>query len=661
MSRIGVFICYCGSNIAGTVDVEAVAEAARLMPNVVYTETNKYTCSDPGQASICAAIKEHNLDRIVIGSCSPRMHEATFRKMLADKTDLNPYMLEIANLREQCSWVHKDMAEGTPKAIQLIAMAVAKVDTDLPLHTTQIPVTPRALIVGGGIAGCQAALDIADAGYEVTVVERTPSLGGKMVMLDKTFPTMDCSACICTPKMSEVGNHPNITVRTLADIEKVEGYIGNFEVTIREHAKYIDYDKCTGCGACETKCPMKVPSEFNQGMSDRKAIYKPFAQAVPAKPTIDPEHCRMLTAGKCGLCSKICPTGAIKYDDEDRLVTERFGAVIIATGYELIDWASLYGEYGGGRFADVITGLQFERLVNASGPTEGHILRPSDSAEPKTTVIIKCVGSRDPHKGVSYCSRACCMYSAKHAHQYLDKVPDGRCYVFYMDVRCAGKAYDEFYMNTLHDGAVYVRGRVSQIYQEHGKLVCLGEDTLSGQPVRVDADLVVLETAMVPPEGSDQVAKLFNTQRGLEGWFTEGHAKLRPVETNTGGIYLAGTAQGPKDIPDTVAQAGAAASKVVGLFNRKAVTSNPMLARVDVSKCSGCGACVDVCPYHAPSLVEVTLRENSQKVTRTVAQINEGLCQGCGACSVACRPGAMDLMGFSDEGVMQEVETLCHL
>lgn len=658
MSRIGVFVCHCGTNIAATVDVEAVADAARIMPNVAFATTNKYTCSDPGQQAIVEAIEEHNLDRIVIASCSPRMHEETFRKMLAEKTNINPYLLEIANIREQCSWVHKDKAISTPKAIDLVAMAVAKVDTNKNLYTSTIGVNKRALVVGGGIAGIQAAIDIADAGYPVTLVEQKPSIGGNMVKLDKTFPTMDCSACICTPKMSEAGNHPNITIKTLSEVVSVTGFIGNFEVTIKEKAKYIDYDLCTGCGACETKCPSKTLNEFDEGLSERKAIYKPFAQAVPSKPTIDPTSCRKLKEGKCGICAKICPTGAVNYEDTDRFTTESYGALILATGYNLIDWTKLYGEYGAGAYPNIITGLQFERLVNASGPTEGHIVRPSDGKEPKTIAIIKCVGSRDPNKGVSYCSRACCMYSAKHAHQYLDKVKDGRCFVFYMDVRCAGKGYDEFYMNTLHDGALYVRGRVSKIYPENGKLVCMGEDTLSSQVVRVDADMVVLETAMVPSSGADQIADVLNTQRGPEGFFTEAHPKLRPVETNTAGIYLAGTAQGPKDIPDTVAQAGAAASKVIGLLAKGQIESNPMIVNVDQAKCSGCGACVDICPYGAMQLEEVTLRENSQKVTRRVAKPNPGLCQGCGACTVACRPGAADLLGFSDEGIMREMEAL---
>ncbi|MDR1712588.1 MAG: CoB--CoM heterodisulfide reductase iron-sulfur subunit A family protein [Coriobacteriales bacterium] len=658
MSRIGVFICHCGSNIAGTVDVARVVEAARSFPNVVVADDNKYTCSDPGQQSIKEAIVEYNLDRIVIASCSPRMHELTFRKMLKD-TSINPYMLEIANIREQCSWVHKDIEAGTVKAIDLVKMATAKVDKDTPLFTTTIPINKRALVIGGGIAGMQAALDIADAGYPVTIVEAEPSLGGKMVMLDKTFPTMDCSACICTPKMADVGSHPNITVKTLSEVEQVSGYVGNFEVTIREKAKYVDYATCTGCGLCETKCPTKVASEFDQGLGQRKAIYKPFAQAVPSKPTIDAAHCRKLTSDKCGVCEKLCPTKAINFADEDKLTTETYGAIVVAIGYKLIDWGALYGEYGGGRYSDVISGLQFERLVNASGPTEGHITRPSDGTEPKTVAIIKCVGSRDPEKGRSYCSRACCMYGAKHAHQYLDKVPDGRCYVFYMDVRTPGKGYDEFYMNTQHDGAVYLRGRVSKIFEQGGKLICKGEDTLIGKQVEVAADMVVLETAMVPADAADRLGSMLGVTRDKDLWLSEAHPKLRPVETNSGGIYLAGTCQGPKDIPDSVAQASAAAMKVAILFSKDELESNAMIAGSDASLCNGCGACVNICPYSAITLEEVTRRENSRMVTRQVSRVNPGLCQGCGACTVACKPGAMDLKGFSDEQIMKEVEALC--
>ncbi len=659
MSRIGVFVCQCGSNIGGIVDCQSVADFAMTLPNVVHVENNKYTCSDPGQAQIIDAIEEHDLDRIVVAACSPSMHEQTWQNLLA-KTKVNPYMLEVANLREQCSWVHTDKAEATEKAKDLVKMAVAKVDRNQPLFTEQIPIHKRALVVGGGIAGMQAALDIADAGYQVTIVERNSTIGGKMPRLDKTFPTMDCSACICTPKMSEVGKHPNITVKVLSEVEKVDGYVGNFEVTIREHAKYVDFDTCTGCGLCTTKCPSKkIPNEWDEGMGFRRAIYKAFEQAVPSKPVIDPERCRKLLDGKCGVCAKVCPVGSINYEDVDKVTTETYGAVVLATGYELIDWENLYPEYGGGAYPDVIDGLQFERLVNASGPTEGHIVRPSDGKEPKSVVIVKCVGSRDPNKGKAYCSRACCMYGAKHAHQYLDKIPDGRCYVFYMDVRTPGRRYDEFYLQSKNDGAMYLRGRVSKIYQEGDHLVVLGADTISGENVQVEADMVVLETAMVPSPGARETAMLFGVQCDEDDWITEAHPKLRPVETASRGIFLAGAAQGPKDIPDSVAQAGAAAAKVIIMFAHDTLESNPQISAVDISKCSGCGACVPICPYGALSLVEKDLRENSRWNTRIVCEVNSALCQGCGACAAACRPGALDLLGYTDESIMKEVDALC--
>ena len=659
MSRIGVFLCHCGSNIAATVDVERVAEAARSFPNVVYADDYKYSCSEPGQLSIKQAIEEHELDRIVIGSCSPRMHELTFRKMLAE-TSVNPYMLEIANIREQCSWVHKDKSIGTAKSIDLVRMAVAKVDRNMPLYTSEIPLTKSVLIIGGGIAGIQAALDIADAGYPVTLVEKESSIGGKMVMLDKTFPTMDCSACICAPKMNEAGSHPNIEILSSSEVESVTGYVGNFTVEIREKAKYVNHDICTGCGLCEEKCPSKVPSAFERGLATRKAIYKMFPQAVPSKPTIDAGSCRKLAEGKkCGVCEKMCTLGAINFEDADKIIRKEFGAVILATGYELIDWTKLYGEYGGGAYPDVIDGLAFERMVNASGPTEGHILRPSDGKEPKTCVMIKCVGSRDPHKGKRYCSRACCMYGAKHAHQFLDKIEEGECYVFYMDVRTPGKGYDEFYMNTLKDGAQYIRGRVSKIYPEGDHYVCVGEDTLSGKVVSVNADLVVLDSAMEPQESAEEVGRLFGVSRDLDGWLSEAHPKLRPVETNTAGVFLAGTAQGPKDIPDTVAQASAAAAKVIGLLNHDALESNPMITTVNEVNCRGCGDCVGICPYGALSIEVVLRRENSVELSRRVARVNSGLCQGCGACTAICKSSALDLAGFTNEQILQEVDALC--
>lgn len=659
MSRIGVFVCHCGTNIAGALDVERVAEAAKELSGVRYAATYKYMCSEQGQQMIRDAIAEHALDRIVIASCSPRMHETTFRKLLKD-TPINPYMLEIANIREQCAWVHTDRGSATEKAIDLVRMAVAKVQKNKPLFTSSIPVHKKALVVGAGIAGIQAALDIADAGYEVTLLEKESSIGGHMVMLDKTFPTLDCSACISTPKMSEVSAHPNVTLLTSSEIESVGGYVGNFEVTIRKKAKYVNHDLCTGCGLCETKCPGKAVSEFNQGLCERKAIFKPFPQAVPAKPVIDPDSCRKLTGkANCGVCAAVCPLGAVNFEDKDQLVTETYGAIVVATGYELVNWAELYPEYGGGKLKDVITGLQFERLVNASGPTEGKIKRPSDGTEPKDIVIVKCVGSRDKKKGRAYCSRACCMYSAKHAHQILEKIPGATVTTFYMDVRTPGKNYEEFYDRARADGTRYVRGRVAKIFLENGKLVCKGEDTLLGAQVSVNADMVILETAMTPAPAIKELCSKLTISTDEYGWVQEAHPKLRPVETQTAGIYLAGTCQGPKDIPDTVAQASAAAAKVCILFSRSELEGSPMISAVDEGKCAGCGMCERVCPYRAITMKTISSREPGGSVERRVASVNSGLCQGCGACNVACRTGAIDLRGFTNAQILKEVDALC--
>ena len=659
MKRVGVFVCWCGSNIGGIVDVPRVAAEAGKFPNVVYSVDYKYTCSEPGQKMIVEAIKEHQLDRVIVAACSPRVHELTFRKTIAG-AGLNPYMLEIANIREHCSWVHgKEPEKATEKAINLVRRAVAKAVNLEPLYETTLPITKKALVIGGGIAGIQTALDIADAGHKVVLLEKEPTIGGKMVMLDKTFPTMDCSACISTPKMVTVAQHPNIELLTCCELVEVNGYIGNFTVKIKQKARYVDHKKCTGCGTCWEKCPKKVSSEFNLGLSDRKAIYLPFAQAVPNKPSIDAQNCRYLTEQKCGVCQKVCPVGAIDYEQKDEYLEIEIGAIVMATGFELFDWASAYGEYGYGKFPDVITGLQFERMVNASGPTNGKIVRPSDGKEPKNVVFVKCVGSRDEAKGKAYCSRACCMYTAKHAHQVLDKIPGAQAFVFYIDVRTPGKAYEEFYKRTTDEGAQYIRGRVSKISSSGDKLSVKGTDTLLGLPVEIEADLVVLATAMIPAENSQKTARLVGFPLDRDGFFQEAHPKLRPVETNTGGIYLAGTCQGPKDIPDTVAQASAAAVKVCILFSKREMAADPMVAKVDQTMCHGCLVCQKVCPYKAIEVKTIADRFGGQNIERTVAQVNSGLCQGCGSCTVACRSGAVNLKGFSDEQLLAEVCAIC--
>ncbi|MGE5679573.1 MAG: 4Fe-4S dicluster domain-containing protein [Bacillota bacterium] len=664
MARIGVFVCHCGENIGRTVDCAVVAKKAAYLRDVVYSVDYKYMCSDPGQTMIKDAIRQHNLSGVVIGSCSPLMHEKTFRRAVVE-AGMSPYLCEIANIREHCSWVHEDKLTGTEKALDLIRIMVEKVKRNIPLDPIRIPVTKKAMVIGGGIAGIQAALDIAEGGKEVILVEKSPSIGGHMAQLSETFPTLDCSQCILTPKMVSANSHKNITLYTYSEVESVSGYIGNFNVTIRKKARYIDEKVCTGCGICQEKCPIKkIPSEFNEGLGMRKAIYVPFPQAVPNKPVIDKEHCTKFKTGKCGLCEKLCGPQAIRFDQTDSFVNEEVGAIVVATGYDLytIDKKSDetlkgYGEYGYGKYPDVISGLQFERLVSASGPTYGELKRPSDGKTPETVVFIQCVGSRDEAKGVSYCSKICCMYTAKHTMLYKHKVHNGKAFVFYMDIRAGGKNYDEFVRRAIEeDGAIYLRGRVSKISQEGDKLIVKGADTLSGAQVEIEADLVVLATAIAAQPDIVPLAQKLGVGYDQYHFLSEAHPKLRPVETNSAGIFLAGACQAPKDIPEAVAQASAAASKVLGLFSSTELEREPYVARVNEATCVDCEFCLTACPYSAIERKEIKNRQG--EVVKVVSYVNQGKCQGCGTCVSICRSKSIDLAGFTDEQVYSQINAM---
>ena len=650
--RIGVFVCQCGTNIAGTVDTEAVAGEALTFADVAYATSYMYTCSEPGQQEIQRAVRERNLQGVVVAACSPRMHEPTFRRAI-EKAGLNRYMFEMANIREHVSWIGNDRAANTRKAVDLVRMAVAKLRFNQPLMALNVPVNKRVLVIGGGIAGIQAALDCAEGGLDVVIVERRPSIGGKMAKLDKTFPTIDCSSCILGPKMVDVSQKENITLYAASEIESVNGYIGNFTVQIRKKATYVDWEACTGCGLCMEKCPSaKAPDAFNEGLGTTKAINIPFPQAIPRRASIDPAHCRHFTRGKCGVCSKICPVKAIDFDMQDTIVTEEVGAIVVATGYDLFDH-SIYGEYGAGRYPDVISGLQYERILSASGPFGGHIRRPSDGREPKDIVFVACVGSRDPSVGRPYCSGVCCMYIAKQAILTRDHLPESNSYVFYMDIRAPGKNYDEFVRRAQEEyGVQYIRGRVGKIYPRGDRMVVQGADTLLGVQVEVEADLVVLATGIEASAGASDLAEKLRISYDQYGFYMESHPKLRPVETNTAGVYLAGACQGPKDIPSSVAQGSAAASKVQSLFARDTIETNPQVALVNERACIACGKCIQVCPFGAIKWKE--LRGDILK-----AEVLPTVCQGCGLCNATCPPKAIQLQHSTDNQILAEVNELC--
>lgn len=642
--RTGVFVCHCGTNIAATVDVAKVAQSMSEEGNVVLSQEYVYMCSDPGQNSMAEAIKEHKLDSVVVSCCSPNLHEKTFRDN-AKRAGINNFTVEIANIREQCSWVHKNRDEATEKAIKISRSAVRRVGGNQPLEPIAVPITRRVLVIGGGIAGIQSALDMANAGLEVTLVEKKATIGGRMLQLSETFPTLDCAQCVMSPKMVEVTRHPNITLMTYSEVEEVSGSVGNFRATIRQNPTYVDPDKCKLCDDCAVVCPVVAPNEYEFGMTARRAIYIPYAQAIPASYTLDENHCLGLNPVVCGKCKDVCEADAINYDMRPKTVTEDFGAIVVATGFDLYDQKNM-PELGGGKLEDVLDGLQFERLCSASGATSGRVLRPSDHKEPKEVVFIQCAGSRDPAQHCAYCSKICCMYTAKHASLYKHHVPDGRAYIFYIDIRSGGKGYEEFVQRTMEgDDTVYLRGRVSKLFRRaDGKIRVMGTDTLTGQNVEIDADMVVLALAMVPSEGTTEIAKTLKIGRDKDGFLAEAHPKLKPVESVTGGIYLAGAAQSPKDIPETVAQAGAAAAKVIALLSQPTLSHAPTIARVRRSHCTGCSMCVDACPYEAISL------EHGKAV------VNEVLCEGCGACSAICLRAAIDVKNITPMQVHEMIE-----
>jgi len=651
MAKVGVYVCHCGLNIAGVVDVEKVVEHAESLPDVAIAKHYAYMCSETGQSMIQEDIKKHNLDRIVVAACSPRMHEETFRKTVAEAR-LNPYLLEVVNLREQCSWPHSDEPENaTEKARELVTMGVARVKFLEPLEKRRISVEKNVLVVGGGIAGIQASLDLADAGFKVCLVEKAPSIGGRMAQLDKTFPTLDCSACILTPKMVDVAKHPNIELLTNTEVTCVSGFVGNYEVTAVKKSRYVDEDRCIGCELCTQVCPVKVPDKINEGLSETRAISIYSPHAVPKVAIINPTYCLRLKYNACGKCVDVCEAKAINFEQQPKTIQFKVGGIILAVGSEVFD-ASKMPEFGYGRFKNVISNIEFERISDASGPTGGKIICPQNGEPPKSVVFIQCVGSRDK-RFHEYCCRVGCMVSLKQAILAREKLGrNADVYICFNDLRAFGKGYEEFYERARGLDINFIAGLPSDIRSAaDGSLYSDVYDRGINKLLEIHADLVVLANGLVPNSDFDKISELFRVSRSADGFLLEAHPKLRPLESPTAGIFLAGTCQGPKDIPDTVAQASGAASKAIDLLSSGEIELEPLRAVVNKDSCSGCRICESVCPYNA---VEMKTEEING-VENLRAEVVEAMCQGCGLCASACPAGAIEMQHYTDEQVLAQV------
>ncbi|ADB58120.1 CoB--CoM heterodisulfide reductase iron-sulfur subunit A family protein [Archaeoglobus profundus] len=652
--RVGVYICHCGFNIAGVLDIDELVEFAKSLDDVVIVRDYRFMCSNPGQELIRRDIKEYNLDRVVIAACSPNLHERTFRKVLSE-AGLNPFFLQIANIREQCSWVHSDdSVKATEKAKRIIKSAVERVKRHRPLEIRKADVIPRVLVIGGGIAGISASLLLAEAGVEVYLVEREPTIGGNMAKFDKTFPTLDCAACILTPKMTAVRENPNIKLFTNSEIIDVKGSVGNFKVKIRVKPRFINEEACTGCMECVEAClhyPM-IPSEFDEKIGYRKPIHMQFPQAVPTCPYINPNECLHFLTNKCPMyCEEVCEADAIDFNQNERIEEIEVGAIIVATGFKLFD-PSVMEEYGFGRYKNVFTALQVERMLNSTGPTGGRVV--VNGREPESVAIIHCVGSRD-ERYKKYCSRVCCMYSLKLAHLIKERT-NAEVYNFYMDMRTFGKGYEEFYKRIL-DEIRTIRGRVAEVTDvpinedekrevEKGKVIVVVEDTLLGKIVRIPVDMVILSPAMEPSEGTKELARILKVSLDENGFFKELHPKLAPTVIAPG-IFVCGCAQGPKDIQDSVAQAESVAGHALSMIDRGYIELEPTTAYVDEEKCSGCGICIPLCPFQA---IEIDERKR--------AKIDELLCMGCGVCASSCPSRAIKHRLFESETIRAEILSL---
>lgn len=632
-------------NIAKAVDVKAVSEYARGLEGVAYAVDYEFLCSEEGQKLIKEAIKAHGLNRVVVASCSPKLHEPTFRRLL-EEAGLNPFLLEVANIREQCSWAHYHEPEkATEKARLLVRAAVERAKQLEEIGFMKVDITPSALVIGGGLAGVQAALAIADLGFETHLIEKSPSLGGQAAKLASTFPTEDCGVC-SAPSIGEahrkclyrstIRESPNLKVYTNAELEDFTGHVGSFKARVRVNPRYVDPDVCVSCGRCESVCPVEVSDEFNEGLSPRKAIYIPFMQCIPHAYVVDGKACT-----KCGKCVDVCPVNAVNLEEKPVKFELTVGCVIVATGFQEFKPKGLYGY---GVYPDVVTQAQLARMLDPTGPFEGRVLRPSNRKPPRRVLMVQCVGSRDPNYH-PYCGKICCMIALKHAKQIVEDHPETEVTVCYEDLRLAGKGYERYLEECKRLGVKFLRGKVEETIG-NGERFTVRITRVDGGTVTYNPDLIVLSAALTPREDGEALARAMKLTLSPDGFLSELHPKLAPVDTRIDGVYICGACQGPKDIPESVTQAAAAAARAATLLMKGAVEVDLAKAQVDEELCIACGACIALCPYNA-----VELKDGK-------AHVIEAACKGCGICAAECPEGAMQLRHFKDGQIEAVVEAV---
>jgi heterodisulfide reductase subunit A len=632
-TKIGVWVCECGGNIGDVVDVQSVTDS--LKSEVTHVEQNRFLCSNPSLEEIKSVFREQGLNRIVLACCTPNMHNETFKSNLGE-AGLNPALIEIVNIREQCSWVHKDDHEGaTEKAIDLIKGSIERISNSAALESKTMDVSKEVLVIGGGVAGITASLRMAEFGIKVHLVEKNPSIGGHMIQFPKVFPTMDCSQCILTPKMSSVNQNQNINLLSYAEVTDISGVPGDFTVNVRLKPRGVDVERCIGCGTCSSVCPTDAASEYDENLGTRKAIYIPFPQSVPSVYTIDFNSCI-----RCQMCVNACPPHCIDIDDPGSEVKLNVGAIVMATGFELFDLSGLT-HYGYGKIPNVITSLEMERILDVNGPTGSRIVVPDTEEEVKSIAYVLCAGSRDTEVGKAHCSRVCCLYALKQTQLLRDRGVE--VWVHYIDIRAPGRRYEEFYRTTQEKGAFFVKGKVTEIIPSGKKVLVRGEDMMINRMVENSVDLVVLCPPIVTSEDTLKLAEMLRIPVDEDQFILEKHPKLDPVATKRDGIFAAGTVIGPKDVQSSTAEAEGAAMKVVNFLSNERVIASNKAYLASSELCDGCGECIDVCPEFAIKLVDNQLI------------INDIMCSGCGACIPSCPSDALDQQGLTDTQLKAQI------